>query len=84
MPVLSVVLPPGGGVQVNGAPLAGDDALLGLAREALAADPSLRAVITADGAVPHREVIHVLDVLKRAGHTRIAFAAELLEDVPRP
>ena len=42
-------------------------------RQALARDPELRAVIQADGAVPHRQVISVLDQLKEAGLTRVAF-----------
>ncbi|MCE9671205.1 biopolymer transporter ExbD [Myxococcus stipitatus] len=43
------------------------------ARQALARDAELRAVVQADGAVPHRRVIAVLDRLKEAGLTRVAF-----------
>ncbi|WP_164002157.1 ExbD/TolR family protein [Pyxidicoccus caerfyrddinensis] len=49
------------------------EALKARAREALARDAELRAVIQADGAVPHRRVIAVLDGLKEAGLTRVAF-----------
>ena len=73
--VLSVILPVRGPMLVNGAALPNDEALAGKAREALAGDRDLRAVIQADGDVPHRRVIHVLDLLKGAGVTRVAFGA---------
>jgi len=73
--VFSVLLPRAGGLFVNGAPVADRAALEARARSALGGNNELRAVIQADGAVPHREVISVLDTLKRAGVTRIAFGA---------
>ncbi len=73
--VFSVLLPSDGRLLVNGAPVATRDALEQHARSALEDDAKLRAVIQADGAVPHREVISVLDTLRRAGVTRIAFGA---------
>lgn len=80
--VFAVTVPEKGPVLVNNVP-APDDALLGgMAAAALAKDAELRAVINADGAVPHRQVIHVLDVLKKAGVKRVAFGA-LPEDEKR-
>ena len=73
--ILSVIVPLRGPVLVNGAPLPNDDALADRARAAAAGDPELRAVIQADGDVPHRRVIRVLDELKGAGITRVAFGA---------
>ena len=73
--IFSVIMPPQGATLVNGTPVADDAVLLKRARQALAADPQLRAVIQADGQVPHRRVIAVLDALKRAGLSRIAFGA---------
>ena len=73
--VLSVIVPMRGPMLVNGAALANDEALRDKARAALTADRDLRAVIQADGEVPHRRVIHVLDLLKGAGVTRVAFGA---------
>jgi len=81
--VFSVVLPVRGGMLVNGDPVPDDGALVARAQESLARDPELRAVINADGAVPHRDVIHTLDLLKRAGITRVAFGA-LPEEEGRP
>ena len=73
--VLTVIVPFRGPLLVNGAALPSEAALEDKARAALAVDPELRAVIQADGEVPHRRVIHVLDQLKGAGLTRIAFGA---------
>jgi biopolymer transport protein TolR len=73
--VFSVVLPARGGILVNGEPALDDAALLDKARAAFFANPDLRAVINADGDVPHRQVIHALDLLKRAGIARVAFGA---------
>lgn len=80
--VFSVLLPIDGSILVNGTGVPSETTLTQRARAALADDPQLRAVIQADGAVPHRRVIAVLDALKRAGVSRIAFAA--LPDVPEP
>jgi biopolymer transport protein ExbD len=78
--VLSVIVPMRGPMLVNGAALPNDDGLEERARAALAGDPELRAVIQADGEVPHRRVIHVLDLLKGVGITRVAFGALPVED----
>jgi len=80
--VFSVLLPTDGSVLVNGGVVANREALEQKAREALARDPELRAVIQADGAVPHRDVIATLDALKRAGVSRVAFGA--LPEEPSP
>lgn len=71
--VFSVLLPADGRVLVDGTSVSGTDALVERAERALAADPALRAVIQADGAVTHRQVMTILDALKQAGMTRIAF-----------
>ncbi len=81
--ILSVILPVRGPMLVNGAALPNDDALADKAHAALASDPELRAVIQADGEVPHRRVIHVLDLLKGAGLTRVAFGALPVEEPAR-
>lgn len=73
--VFSVLLPRESGLLVDGTPVADALALERRAREAVARAPELRAVIQADGSVPHRRVISALDALKRAGVTRIAFGA---------
>ncbi len=56
--------------------VADDAALDAAARAALKRDPDLRAVIQADGAVPHASVIHALDRLRLAGLSKVAFATQ--------
>ncbi|MEY2937393.1 MAG: hypothetical protein RL033_8142 [Pseudomonadota bacterium] len=72
--VFSVAVPVAGPMQLDGAPIA--DAELGAkAKAALARDPELRAVIQADKDVSHGRVMAVLDTLKVAGLSRVAFGA---------
>jgi biopolymer transport protein ExbD len=71
--VFSVVLAADGTTQVDGKPVPNDDAILPLAQEAHKKNAELRAVIKADSAVPHGRVIHVLDLLKQGGVSKIAF-----------
>ena len=73
--IFSVIVPVEGPTLVNGEPAPADETVLRLAREALGKDPDVRAVINADGAVPHRRVIHTLDLLKTAGIAKVAFGA---------
>jgi biopolymer transport protein ExbD len=71
--VFSVVLAADGKTQVDSQFVANDDAILPLAKAAHAKNSELRAVIKADSAVPHGRVIHVLDLLKQSGVSKIAF-----------
>jgi biopolymer transport protein ExbD len=72
--IFSVAVPVTGSIQLDGAPIA--DAELGAkAKAALARDPELRAVIQADKDVSHGRVMAVLDTLKVAGLSRVAFGA---------
>ena len=70
--IFSVLLLPDHSIQVAGEKL--DDAqLLARAQTALKGQPELRAIIDADGNVPHRRVMATLDVLRQAGLSRVAF-----------
>jgi biopolymer transport protein ExbD len=71
--VFSIVLAADGTTQVDGKPVPNDDAVLDLAKVAREKNPELRAVIKADASVPHGRVIHVLDLLKMAMVSKIAF-----------
>jgi biopolymer transport protein ExbD len=71
--VFSVVLAADGTTQVDSKPVPNDDAILALATDAAQKNADLRAVIKADSAVPHGRVIHVLDILKNAKVSKIAF-----------
>ena len=73
--VFSIIIPATGSTLVNGE-TANTDADVGrLAKDAIQKDPDVRAVINADGAVPHRRVIHMLDLVKSAGISKVAFGA---------
>lgn len=72
--VFSVELGADGTTMVDSERLPKDDAISALATAARSKNPELRAVIRADAKVEHGRVIHVLDLLKRAGIAKIAFA----------
>ena len=72
--VFSVELSVDGKTRVDSENLPSDEAITPLAKAAKAKTPDLRAVIRADRKVEHGRVIHVLDLLKRAGVAKIAFA----------
>jgi biopolymer transport protein ExbD len=71
--VFSLSLGADGTSRVDGALVAHDADLLRLARAALAQHSESRAVLRADGAVPHSRVMHALDILRQAGLVRVAF-----------
>jgi biopolymer transport protein ExbD len=71
--VFSIVMASNGAAQVDSKSIPNDDAIFEIARTAHAQNAELRAVIKADAAVPHGRVIHVLDLLKQAGVSKIAF-----------
>ena len=72
--VFSVELAADGKTRVDSENLANDESITPLAKAAKAKNADLRAVIRADRKVEHGRVIHVLDLLKRAGVAKIAFA----------
>jgi biopolymer transport protein ExbD len=74
--VFALSLQANGSMLVDGTPAPRDEDLLSRAHAALERAPELRAVVRADGAVPHRQVMHALDVLRQAGVSRVAFAVE--------
>jgi biopolymer transport protein ExbD len=80
--VFSVVLAADGSTEVNAVPVADDEAILPLAREARAKNDDLRAIIKADSKVFHGRVIHALDLLKQAGISKIAFGVSPMPPPP--
>jgi biopolymer transport protein ExbD len=84
--VFSVVLLQDNSIQVDSKTIPNDDALTPLARAAREkTGPDLRAVIKADSSVTHGRVIHVLDLLKQANISRIAFGVSPVAPVvPAP
>jgi biopolymer transport protein ExbD len=80
--VFSIELYANGDITVDQKKLANDDALFALAKEGHAKNADLRAVIKADGTVQHQRVIHVLDLLKQAGVSKIAFGVTPIAPEP--
>jgi len=74
--VFSVQLTKQGGAFVNGRAVVDDEAIRAQAERELAQHPELKAVIQADGDVPHRRVIHLMDLLSSAHISNIAFAVD--------
>jgi biopolymer transport protein ExbD len=70
--MFSVAILTDGSLRLDGQTI-GDSALRERASAALAANKDLRAVIQAEGAVPHRTVMHVLDLLRQTGIARVGF-----------
>jgi biopolymer transport protein ExbD len=71
--VFAISLTKDGAAFIDGKPVPDDDAIKARAADELAEHPDLRAVIQADGDVPHKRVIHVMDLLSQAHLTQIAF-----------
>jgi biopolymer transport protein ExbD len=72
--VFAVELTADGKTRVDSEAAADDDAIVPLAKKAKSKNKDLRAVIRADKKVEHGRVIHVLDLLRRSGISKIAFA----------
>ena len=64
---------PDGTTKINGEIAQSDQRVVDLAHAARHRVRELRAIIRADGAVPHRRVIHALDLLRNAGIVRVGF-----------
>jgi len=80
--VFSLQLTRQGGAYVNGHAVADDEAVKLQAEQELTQHPGLRAVIQADGDVPHRRVMHFMDLLSQAHVTNIAFAVDTTTSTP--
>jgi biopolymer transport protein ExbD len=83
--IFAVELTADGKTRVDSEAVADDEALTPLAKKAKAKNKDLRAVIRADKKVEHGRVIHVLDLLRRSGISKIAFAVTpSAEGLPAP
>lgn len=74
--IFTVMLHADGSTDVDGVPSPSDRNLLSRAKASLAAHPDVRAVVKADGTVPHSRVMRALDVLRQAGLLRVAFGVQ--------
>jgi biopolymer transport protein ExbD len=71
--VFGLVIASDGSIQIDGQLLPDDASVLARARAAASANRDVRAVLQADGSVPHRRVMHALDLLRQANVGKIAF-----------
>jgi biopolymer transport protein ExbD len=76
--VLNVSIDAQGGILANGSKVDNDAELKSRAGKALQENPELRTVISASESASHGKVMHVLDTVRDAGITRVAFAADKL------
>jgi biopolymer transport protein ExbD len=74
-PTLAFALDRDGTLHLDGQPIARDAARAAV-RAALARSPEARALIGADKAVPHGEVVSLIDLVKSEGLTRFAIQVE--------
>lgn len=77
--IIGVQLFSDGRTVVNGVPVASERVMVDAALEVVRRSRSARAVIQADGSVPHARVIDVLDRLRGAGIVKVGFGV-----VPKP
>lgn len=84
--VFSVELTADGKTRVDSMAVEDDDSISELAREAKTKNKDVRAVLRVDKKVEHGRVIRVMDLLKQAGVSRLAFAVTptAREAIPAP
>lgn len=68
---LALTLDKGGTLYLNGEK-SSDQAIIRYIGETLPRTPDLQAIIAADRVVPHGDVVHLIDLVKRAGVRRFA------------
>jgi biopolymer transport protein ExbD len=71
--VFAVAMDASGAMTVDSRPVPNEQELTRLAAEARQKNPELRAVIHADSAVTHGRVVRLMDLLKQARISKIAF-----------
>ncbi|MFT3923727.1 MAG: biopolymer transporter ExbD [Myxococcales bacterium] len=74
--MFTVTIDASGTLRANDQVITQDVQLRGLAASELARTPDLRAVLSASSKVEHGQVMHVLDLLRGVGITKVAFGAE--------
>jgi len=80
--VLNVSVDAQGAVLANGEKIQNDAELEKRASAALKANPELRTIISASASASHGKVMHVLDTVRDAGITKVAFAADKVAATP--
>jgi biopolymer transport protein ExbD len=76
--MFTVTIDGAGVLRANDQVITEDVQLRGIAAGELQKTPDLRAVLSASSRVEHGQVMHVLDLLRGVGITKVAFGAEKL------
>lgn len=71
--ILSISVNPEGEIFVGNKHIASDNELIAAAKEASKKTTDLRAVLQADGAVRHERIVHIMDLLRQQGISKLAF-----------
>jgi biopolymer transport protein ExbD len=79
---LALTLMKDGGLYLNGQ-RSNDQGVVAYIGTELPKNPDLQAIIAADRVVPHGDVVHVIDMVKRAGVHRFAINVEPGGGVPK-
>ncbi|HKU43644.1 MAG TPA: biopolymer transporter ExbD [Polyangiales bacterium] len=74
--ILSIGIDRDGGRTVDGTPAPDDDTLRALALDVFTRHPDVRTVLRASKQAEHGAVLRVLDTLRLAGISKVAFAVE--------
>jgi biopolymer transport protein ExbD len=74
--ILNISIDRDGARTVDGTPAPDDDTLRALALEIFAKNPDVRTIIQASTGAHHGAVMRVLDTLRLAGISKVAFAVE--------
>jgi biopolymer transport protein ExbD len=77
--VLTLSIDAAGNLLVNGEPVSDRETLRARARQAHSDNPAIRSLVAASAQVTHGRVLEIIDTLREAGVTRVAFAAEPLK-----
>jgi biopolymer transport protein ExbD len=73
--LLNIVISADGKLNLNGA-MADETAVQTKAQEAVAQNPEVQAIISADKETPHGTVVHIIDIVKVAGVKKFAISIE--------
>jgi biopolymer transport protein ExbD len=73
--ILNIVISATGKLSLNGA-ISDENAIQTKAQDAVAKNPEVQAIISADKETPHGTVVHIIDIVKVAGVKKFAISIE--------
>ena len=73
--ILNIVISAAGKLSLNGA-ISDENTIQTKAQDAVAKNPEVQAIISADKETPHGTVVHIIDIVKVAGVKKFAISIE--------